>query len=152
MISILQSIPLWTVWLTAAVVLAIAEMFSTTGVALCLSLAALGSMFAALCDASAQTQLLVFAVAAVLALLFIAPVARRMLHKAAPHGAAGASNMDALNGRVVTLDNDLEPGMTTRVRIDGDNWQVRAADPNVTLKAGKPHRVCGHDSIILLIK
>lgn len=144
--------PLWSVWLTAAVILAIIEMFSTTAVALCLSIASLASMCAALCDASAETQLLIFAVAAVLSLVFLAPVARRMLHRSAPVGAAGASNMDALKGRTVILDSDLEPGATTRVRIDGDSWQVRAADPAATLKGGTPYHVCDNESIILLIK
>lgn len=152
MTNLLEIMPLWSVWLTAAVILAIAEMFSTTAVALCLSLAALTSMFAALCGASPQSQLLVFAIAAVVSLVFIAPAARRMLHRSAPVGADGASNMDALKGRTVILDHDLAPGQTTRVRIDGDSWQVRAADPAAIIKAGFAYHVCGNDSIVLLIK
>lgn len=146
------TIPMWSVWLTLTILLGIIEIFSTTAIAICLAMATTAALLATLLGASVQAQLLIMAVAAVLSLIFIAPLFRRLLHGSAPSAREAASNMDALIGTEVTLAHGLAPDKLTRVRINGDNWQVRAAAPDVELPAGYRATVCGYDSIILLVK
>ncbi|MBD5225573.1 MAG: NfeD family protein [Bacteroidales bacterium] len=144
-------ISMWSLWLLLTIALGIFEIFTMSAIALCLAVATASGLIAALLGASPEWQLLTVALAAVLALIFVAPFARRLLKKSAPSDREAASNMDALIGRRITLPADLAGGGTVRVKIDGDSWQVKAADPQISYDAGTQMIVCGYDSIVLLV-
>lgn len=144
-------ISMWSLWLLLTILLGIFEIFTMSAIALCLAVATACGLAAALLGATPEWQLFTVALAAVLALIFVAPFARRLLKKTSPSDHEAASNMDALIGRHITLPADLAGEDTVRVKIDGDSWQVKAADPGTVYNAGTQMTVCGYDSIVLLV-
>ncbi|TSD99006.1 NfeD family protein [Gordonia rubripertincta] len=119
-------------WLAAAIVLAIAEMF---GGELVLLMLAGGAFAAAGVDFVWEPPLwvdgLVFAAVSVLLLVAVRPIAKRhMLNRPAV-----LMNTEALEGRpaVVTETVDGDDG---RVKIGGDIWSARSVDPVEVLEPG----------------
>ena len=119
-------------WLAAAIVLAIAEMF---GGELVLLMLAGGALAAAGVDFVWEPPLwvdgLVFAAVSVLLLVAVRPIAKRhMLNRPAV-----LMNTEALEGRpaVVTETVDGDDG---RVKIGGDIWSARSVDPAQVLEPG----------------
>lgn len=138
-------------WLAVAVLLVIIEVLTTSAIALCISIGALAAMIAALCGCTLQIQLIVLAVAMVASLVIVPPLMKR--YKSLFRTDRGAmSNMDALKGRTAVVEQfscDYADQLP-RVRIDGDCWQVRTADGSALIP-GQMVKVCGHDSIILIV-
>ena len=119
-------------WLAAAIVLTVAEMF---GGELVLLMLAGGALAAAGVDFVIEPPLwvdgVVFALVSVLLLVAVRPIARRhMLNRPAV-----LMNTEALEGRpaVVTEQVDATDG---RVKIDGDVWSARTMDPSQVLEPG----------------
>ncbi|MDY6810902.1 NfeD family protein [Gordonia sp. HNM0687] len=119
-------------WLVAAMLLVIAEMFVGDLVLLMLgggALATAGVSFAF--DTPIWVDGVVFAVTSVLLLGVVRPVARRhMLNRPAV-----LTNTEALEGRhaVVTERVDEHDG---RVKIGGDVWSARTLDPGEVIEPG----------------
>lgn len=141
----------WSFWLLMTILLGIFEIFTLSAVGLCLAVATAAGMVSALVGLPLQWQLFTVALTAVLALILLAPWFRRFLKRSAPSGREGASNMDALIGRQITLPANLDANDRIRVKIDGDSWLVKASDNTVNYSAGTRMTVCGFDSIILLV-
>ncbi|GAC53183.1 NfeD family protein [Gordonia sp. GONU] len=119
-------------WLAAAIVLVVAEMF---GGELVLLMLAGGAFAAAGVDFVWEPPLwvegLVFAVVSVLLLVAVRPVAKRhMLNRPAV-----LMNTEALEGRaaIVTEKVDQHDG---RVKIGGDIWSARTMDPAQVIEPG----------------
>lgn len=151
-VSIMDGMSMWVLWLVVAVALGVVEMLTLSAMALCMAVSALAAMVAALCGVGFEFQLLAFIVIAVVSLLFLGPLVRKLVHPQSHEKFNGGSNMEALIGRQIRLDRTLLPGETARVRIDGDSWQVRAEDSARTLDKDELYTVCAYDSIILLVK
>lgn len=142
------SVTMWIIWLIIAIVLVIIEIFTTTAVALCLAIGAIGAFVVALVGLSLEVQLIVCAVTMVASLLFVPRFIRRHSRMFQP-AANGASNMDALIGRegIVIVDG----GDCARIKIDGDRWAVRSDDGSA-LSAGQKVEVLAYDSIVLIVR
>lgn len=119
-------------WLAAAIVLVVAEMF---GGELVLLMLAGGALAAAGVDFVWEPPLwvdgLVFAAVSVLLLVAVRPVAKRhMLNRPSV-----LMNTEALEGQpaVVTETVDGDDG---RVKIGGDIWSARSVDPAQVLEPG----------------
>ena len=137
-------------WIAAAVVLFIVEMTTFTVVCLCLSVGAFIAAFAALGHCATWIQWAVFAIATLLALLFIRPLVRRLLsHR---HSSLPRTNADALVGKHGRVTEEI-PGSGTpgRIVIDGDNWQALSFN-NEPIEAGAKVEVLSRNSIILTVK
>ncbi len=142
-------ISMWSLWLLLTILLGIFEIFTMSAIGLCLAVATAGGLIGALCGATPEWQLFIVALTAVLALIFVAPFARRLLKKTSPSDREAASNMDALIGRRIILPADLAAGDTVRVKIDGDSWQVKAADPQTEYVAVALVTDRASDSIVI---
>ncbi|RPA19725.1 NfeD family protein [Gordonia sp. OPL2] len=119
-------------WLAAAIVLVIAEMFGGDLVLLMLgggALAAAGVDYAL--EPPLWVDAVVFAVVSVLLLVVVRPVARRhMLTRPTL-----LTNTEALEGKraLVTEQVDERDG---RVKIGGDVWSARTLNPGEVIEAG----------------
>ena len=60
--------------------------------------------------------------------------------------------MEALIGKEAVVTKSIEPGMTGRVKVDGDSWQARARHPQESFLVGDRVRIHSYDSIILTIE
>ena len=140
---------IWVYWALGALLLFIVELFTTGFAVICLSIGALGGTVAALCGASLEVQILVFAVVSFIALLGVRPLLKRLFFK---DGDKVATNADAILGKrgvvcvAIAADDD-----TGRVMIDGMDWRARSED-GCALDEGTKVEVVGRDSVILIVK
>lgn len=138
---------LWLVWLFATVLCLILELSSGTFYLLCLAFGAIISMIASLTGMGIVLQILIFAIASVLSIFLIRPVlVKRISHK----GSARTSNADALIGREGTVIEEIRPGSTGYVKVDGDEWKAVTAQ-NETLLVGSKVKIVKMDSIIVTV-
>ena len=142
--------PMWSVWLIIAIALVIIEIFTSSGIALCMAFGAFAGVVCALCGAGIEVQLIICAVALISTLLFVPKLLKRYNRLFTPN-ADGASNMDALIGRRGRIDTAEPDGSRGRMKIDGDRWGVRTADGQ-PLAENQLVEVTGFDSIILIVK
>jgi len=147
MISYLVS-HLWQIWLVVAILCLIIELSSGDFFVMCFSIAALVALVAAAIGLSPTVQVITFAVASVLCLVFVRPAALRWLHR---HDSDRPSNADALIGREGRVSQAIEAGGYGRVAIDGDDWKARTATGEA-LAVGTKVRVLALDSIILTVE
>jgi membrane protein implicated in regulation of membrane protease activity len=122
---------MWLVWLAAAVLLGVAEVFTLTLACGLLAGAALAASISAGLGASLPLQLLTFAVAGGVGLVAVRPVAKR--HLALPPPSRDGS--DALVGRsaLVTREVSATGGL---VSLSGEDWSARPYDEDLVIPPG----------------
>lgn len=127
----------WVVWLGAAVLLAVVEVVAVNLVFLMLAGGALAASLTALLGGPVWAQVLVFAAVSVVLLVGVRPWALRHLRRSSPEL---ETNVAAQIGRtaVVLLDVTAHAG---RVKLAGEVWTARAADPGAVLPTGSTVRV-----------
>jgi membrane protein implicated in regulation of membrane protease activity len=121
----------WLIWLLLAVVLGIAEIFTTTAVLGVLGGAALIPTGLAALGLPVPVQVLAFAVASVLGVVLVRPVALRHMHQPQVE----RFGIDALVGKKAYVVQEVtdRDGL---VRIDGEEWTARAFDESVVIPVG----------------
>ncbi|QGZ47490.1 NfeD family protein [Streptomyces sp. QHH-9511] len=119
------------IWLIAAGVLAVAEIFTLTAALGMLGAAALATAGSAALGLPLPLQFLVFTVLAAISLFFVRPVAARHLLK--PE--AERFGVDALVGRPAYVVSEVT-GLGGRVRIGGEEWTARAYDETLVIPRG----------------
>lgn len=144
---------IWLIWLIICAVLVIIEVLSQMVWTLCLAVGCLAAMVSSLMDTTLATQIIVLAIAGVLAFFFLMPVFKKW-HKVSDdkEGRNARTGMDALLGRRAVIKDEIKPGKLGRAIIDGDNWQVRAPHVEHTIERGTEVVVTGYDSIILTVE
>lgn len=127
----------WVAWLAAAILLAVVEVISVDLIFLMLAGGALAAALAALLGAPVGIQVLVFAVVTVVLLVAVRPWALRTFRHSVPET---VTNVAAHVGRtaVVLIDVTSHAG---RVKLAGEVWTARAADPSAVLPVGSSVRV-----------
>ena len=123
--------PDWVWWLIAAGVLGLAELHTVTLVLGMLAVAAVAAAVAGVVGAPATVQVLTFAVASVLTLLVIRPIAAK--HRHTPF--ALRTGTAALVGKRGTAVSDVDAGQGL-VRIGGEVWTARTYDDGIVVPAG----------------
>ena len=109
-------------WGIAALVLGLLELLSVDLFFLTLGIASFVTMFAALAGTNIWVQLLVFASASLLLLIFVRPWAKRYLQRSTPNIETGARG---LVGKTAVVTAPLV-GTGGRVRLDGGDWSARS--------------------------
>lgn len=137
-------------WLIAAIVLFLAELLTASFGIICISIAALGGAIAAFCDLSLEWQFLIFAITAILTLIFVRPLLLKMMKvQETKH----LSNTDALIGRTARVDEPISNSANTgRVLIDGDNWRARTAENIDTIVTGAMVEIVKVNNNTLIVK
>lgn len=139
---------LWSFWLIVAVAFMIAEVLVLSLTCLYTAVGALAAMVCALLGGGWTASIITFVAGT--ALLYAATYKYRkrllhLLHRGNSHSATGMDALIGRTGRLETMDS-------TRMRIDGDCWQVRPASSDVDLLPGDEVRVTGYDSIVLIVE
>ena len=123
--------PAWVIWMIAAGVLAVGEIFSLSFFLGPVALAAVLAAVAALAGAGAAVQIVVFTLASAASLLVLRPVARRHLHTPAQIRTGTAA---LLGERAVVIDRvDMNGGT---VKLKGEIWTARTYDEDEVLEPG----------------
>ncbi|MGC4747676.1 NfeD family protein [Micromonospora sp. DT201] len=125
------------VWIVLGVVLAVAEIFTTTLFLILFGVGAFAAAGAAALGAPGFVQALVFAVVSALSLLVARPVIRRHRRSALESGEQ-PFGVEAIEGSTaLVLERvDAEHGL---VKIDGELWSARSYDTTQSFDPG--HRV-----------
>ena len=111
----------WTIWLIAAAVLLLLEVFTPGFLLACLSVGAAGASAGAALGWSIEIQLVLFSIFSGLSLWLLRPLLRTWF------AATGAkTNHDALIGAVGRVESDVTAGHRGYVKIDGDSWAFEA--------------------------
>ena len=143
---------LWIIWLIATAVLLVIELLTGLVATFCVAVGCLIAFCFALAGFGIETQLGAMVVGVILAFIFLVPFINR-IHKGKKQSRpVYNSNMEALIGREGILNREIPAdGGLGRLRIDGDDWQVRSRDGE-PVAHGTKVRVTGYDSIILTVK
>ncbi len=124
---------LWSVWLTLAVVLGVAEMLSLDLVLIMLAVGAVGGMLTALVGGSVLAQVLIAAGASVAMLALVRPSVVRRL----PAGPELALGHGKLVGRRAVVTVDVTADAPGRIRLDGEIWSAAPYDEHLVIAAGE---------------
>ena len=124
----------WQIWIIAAALLLVAEMFTTGFWLACVAIGALAAAAVALLPVGLMTQVIAFAAAAVTSLVGLRPaLARRFLH---PPGEL-RTNVDALLGKTGIVTEAFDPVTRLgRVTVDGENWRGALLEGQRALSPG----------------
>ena len=111
----------WQIWIAVGLGLMVLEVFVPGFVLACLGLGSLGGAVAAALNVSFEMQLVVSALTALMAFVFLRPFALKMGFS----GNERLSGVDALLGRecIITQAFDPSSGMG-RCKVDGDDWRA----------------------------
>jgi membrane protein implicated in regulation of membrane protease activity len=121
----------WIIWVIVAAVLGAAELLTLTAALGLLSVAALIAAVVAAIGLPAPVQVVVFAVAAVVGMVAVRPLAKRFVQQPP----ARRFGVQALVGRPARVVQEVT-GETGRVRIGGEEWSARAYDETLVIPVG----------------
>ena len=138
----------WLMWTLIGVLGLILELTSGDFFIMCFAIGAFITALVAALVPSITVQIIVFAVASLLCLLFVRPVALKYFHRKDPNR---NSNVDAMVGRKGVVTDSIEAGGFGRVKIDGDSWKARSHDGEAIADRTRVE-VTAIDSLIITVK
>lgn len=112
---------LWQFWTLVGFICLILELTSGDFFIMCFSIGAFIAALASTFVPSFTVQIIIFAVASLLCLLFVRPLALKYFHR---KGEDRPSNVDAMIGRKGVVTDAIAAGGYGRVKIDGDSWKA----------------------------
>jgi membrane protein implicated in regulation of membrane protease activity len=139
---------LWYIWVSAALLLFIIELFTSGFAVICLSFGALGGTVAALVGWSLELQFVAFAITSFVAIIAVRPLLKRLFFK---EGEKVLTNANAIIGKQGVVCVDVDRDDAGRVMIDGMDWRAKSVDDE-PLPKGTKVEVVDMDSIVLIIK
>lgn len=124
---------LWSVWLTAAAVLGVAELVSLDLVLVMLAAGAVVGAVAAVAGAPLVLQLLLAGGSAAAMLFLVRPPVVKRLH----HGPELRLGHGKLVGREAVVTERITAHETGRIRVGGEIWSAQPYDDATTIEAGE---------------
>ncbi len=121
----------WLIWLIVAVLLGVAELFTLTLALGLLAVAALVAALVAGLGGGVLAQILAFAIAGLLGLLVVRPIARRQM-STPPLTREGT---DALIGRTAVVVHEVS-AREGLVELAGEEWSARSYDESLVIPEG----------------
>lgn len=141
---------IWHMWVIAALILVVVEIFTTGFAVICLAIGALAAAVDAACGGGAEGQLIWFAAATLLAFVFVRPLLVKAFRKSG--GRERLSGVDALKGREAVVSEHISSSDNTgRVAVDGDDWKAVSAD-GADIGKGEKVTIESVDSVVLTVR
>ena len=138
---------LWQLWTLVGILCLILELTSGDFFIMCFSIGAFVTAIVAAFVPIFTVQVIVFAVASLLCLLFVRPLALKYFHRKDPDR---PSNADAMVGRRGVVTEKIEAGGYGRVKIDGDSWKAQSSISS-DINKGTRVEVTAIDSVIITV-
>ncbi|HZK04801.1 MAG TPA: NfeD family protein [Actinomycetaceae bacterium] len=123
----------WLLWLLAAIVAGIVEMFTLDLIFLMLAGGALGAMVAALAGGEFWVQVLAFALVSTLLLFLARPAAKAWMDR---HSPESRTNVDRYKGETAEVLAEVTR-RGGRVKLEGEVWSARSARPDEVFQEGQ---------------
>ncbi|MDR3328913.1 MAG: NfeD family protein [Prevotellaceae bacterium] len=139
----------WHIWMFAAVIFILLEMFTPSFFMACIGIGCAAGGVGALLGGGAMAQLLLFSLGTLAAFLGVRPLVLRYFYK---KSASVRTNVDGLAGRTARVSERVDPATGQgRVVIDGDDWKA-ATDGTAPIEQGEPVVVVKVDSVVLTVR
>lgn len=113
-------------YLVLAMFCFIGELFTMDFSLTCFGIGLVGAAFAAWMGLGLGSQAVIFVCVAILSFISVRPLAKKWLYM---HTKNVKTNVDALIGRVVTVQTAPGEDHIGRVQTDGDNWRAHFVTP-----------------------
>jgi len=144
-----MELAIWQLWMFAAVVFFIIEIFAPSFFAACIGVGCVAGSLAALFGGGTIAQLLFFSAATLASFVGVRPLMKKYFYK---KSAEVRTNVDSLAGRTARVSERIDPANGGgRVVVDGDDWKAVSLD-NSTIEKGAQVEITKVDSIILTVK
>ncbi len=144
-----MELEIWHIWIIAAIVLFIAEIFTPAFLAACLAIGCIFAGITSAMDFNIKVQLLAFSAGTLLSFFGVRPFILRYGHRKSGDLKTNVHALVGKTGKVtVTIDNSLNQG---RVMVEGDDWKAESEN-NEILTAGEKVEILKVDSTILIVK
>ncbi len=141
---------MWHIWLIAALMFFIIEIFTAGIAVICFSFGSIGAVVSAACGANFTCQVLIFAIVSLLSFIFLRPLIIKLFGKKGK--AEVKTNAEAIIGRTgIVSERICDKENTGRVKVDGDDWKA-VSDDLSTIEAGQKVRIVKLDSIIVTVQ
>lgn len=140
----------WQIWVIAALILIIIEIFTSGFAIACLSVGCLAAAVSSAFEMTFEWQIGLFALGSFLAFIFIRPLVLKLMDKKTNKKQV-STNMDNLVGRKAVVTEKIESDGFGRVKIDGDDWKARMED-NGEAEVGEKVTIVSNESIVLTVK
>jgi membrane protein implicated in regulation of membrane protease activity len=138
---------LWQLWTLIGVICLILELTSGDFFIMCFSIGAFITAIVAAFVPSFTAQIIVFAVASLLCLLFVRPLALKYFHR---KDEDRPSNVDAMVGRNGVVTDEIPAQGYGRVKIDGDSWKA-CGENDIAIEKGTRVKVTAINSTIITV-
>lgn len=139
----------WHIWVIAAILLFITEIFVVTFFLLCLGVACIASAIASFYGMGFQMQIVVFCVSGLVVFFGTKPFFRRYVYNS---GTKFRTNVDALVGATGMVSKKIDPRrFKGRVIVMGDDWRALSADDS-PIEAGEKVVVVKVEGAKLFVK
>jgi len=139
---------LWQFWTLIGVICLILELTSGDFFIMCFSIGAFITAIGAAIGANFTVQIIIFAIASVICLLFVRPLAIKYFHR---NDENRLSNVDAMIGRKGVVTEPIPANGFGRVKIDGDFWKAKSED-GTAIKDNSTVEVTDINSTIITVK
>ncbi|MDR2813912.1 MAG: NfeD family protein [Prevotellaceae bacterium] len=144
-----MDIETWQLWMLAAVIFFILEMFTPSFFMACIGIGCTAGGLSALLEGGAVAQLLFFSLATLVAFVGVRPLALRYLYKKSKNV---RTNVDSLTGRRARVSERIDPSTGQgRVVVDGDDWKA-VSENNAAIEKGEQVEVVRVDSVVLTVR
>jgi membrane protein implicated in regulation of membrane protease activity len=144
-----MSVEIWQLWMFAAVIFFILEMFTPSFFMACIGIGCVAGSISSLLGGGTVAQLLLFSLATLAAFLGVRPLARRYLYRKRENV---RTNVDNLTGRTARVSERIDPATGQgRVVVDGDDWKA-ASEGGIAIEKGEQVEIVKVDSVILVVK
>lgn len=137
----------WHVWIIAALLLFLIEVFTTGFAVICLSIGAVAGAIAAWAGCDLKYQILWFAVFSLIAFVVVRPLLLKCMRKSV----GKKSGTEALIGREAVVCEPIVPADNKgRVIVDGDNWKAVSSNGG-NIDKGSKVIIIKVDSVVLTV-
>lgn len=138
----------WHLWLIAAILLFIFEIFAPGFVLACIAIGCLGGMIADLFGASLNVQYLVMGIVGLASFFTIRPAAKKIFFE----GRETPTNVDSLLNRKAEVTAAFnQKTKLGRVKVDGDDWRAET-ESEIELKEGDLVKILRVESNTLIVE
>lgn len=138
---------MWQIWAVVAVLCLIAEIFTAGFFVICFSFGALCALLSSF-FCGVYVQIVIFAVASLLAMLLVRPMALKYLYGQRNEC---KTNTDALIGRKAVVCETIEADGYGRVKIGGEEWKAEA-ETGTFIAVGTRVEVIGRESVVVKVR
>ena len=140
---------IWHIWLIAAIIFFILEIFIPSFVVFNFGIGALFATLGAAAGVSLQWQVFIFSIFTLSSFFVVRPALQKWAYRRSDNV---QTNMHALVGRVGVVTEKIDSTKNSgRIKIDGDVWMARTSDASV-IEIEMAVRVKKVDSIVLEVE